>query len=184
MLPEIVVLVNSSNTAPIPELFLYSFLFQSVAIVILMITSYTIFSCLLTLCLAVFLSAPSQAPPEKPPRVSAQVIVVLMRLGMGWRLLISFWSCSVKVSAVLWKFPDELMAAIQAAVLLGALWLKPDELWALWAHLDNGSVEHGWRRFFLRFSNASVKLKWNWPPVSELLYAVLIVALVSSTKWE
>ncbi len=83
----------------------------------------------------------------------------------------------LKTSDLVWKLlskgvsrPLEVSwwAAIKAAVLLGALWLKPDELWVLWAHLDNGSAERGWRRFSLH------QQKWTWPLVSELLYAVVI----------
>ncbi len=67
-------------------------------------------------------------------------------------------------------------AAIKAAVLLGALWLKPDELWVLWAHLDNGSADS---------LSPVLRLQLKWPDLLSPSCCMqwLIVALVSSTKW-
>ncbi len=60
-----------------------------------------------------FLSAPSQAPPEKPPRVSTQVIVVGLKTSdLVLKLLSKGVSRPLEVSR---------RAAIKAAVLLGAL---------------------------------------------------------------
>lgn len=54
----------------------------------------------------VSLSAHFQGPPDKPPRVSAQVIALLTRLGTG-----SLKSAVLEVIDVFWKFPDGQMAA-------------------------------------------------------------------------